>query len=235
MDRRSVFALTLPFALCGCGILTPSHTVNFRLRMSLMIANRPVEASTVFSIKWVDQAFLAGFDAMGKWEGQRYGDAIVFKTAADSLIVGLWERVPGVSGGFVAGNREIFSLLPDPRLSSAANYNSGEVFEALHGSQRQTILRETDRPILVRFRDSRDLTTAELITEHNITELYGAGSTVGDARLEVTDAPVSRGIANRIQFWEALGKVGLDQRLSVSQQPFYKRLTKFNFEIDLVG
>jgi hypothetical protein len=231
MNRRLFIASAILPTIAGCGVLTPHHDVRFKLSVSAVVRGRPFVGSTIYKIRWVDTALLAGFDAMRKWEASRYGDALVVDFKKDGLLFGLWEEFLGIPAGFRGISDEYLPLLPKPELSSSL-YKSGEIFEQLKKSQKICTLRPEQRPVFIRFKNIHDIRSAERITADNFSDVYGPDSQLGNTTLEICDAPINRGIENRLPFWEEIGRFKIDQKASPLSLPLYERLLKTNFVID---
>lgn len=198
---------------------------------------RDTLGSTVVGVRWVDTWPLNTLSEFQRWYPYREGDALVCDLGSQGLLLGLLEYVQSVNqDGFRSTEADLSCLLtPSQWAQRGDTHENGEMFNQLTHAPLRAVLPRQYWPILVWLKDPRDIRTLILIDPDAVSEKLGNGVRLDGFTVEVTDAPVSRGIMQRLPFIEGmlsapdrreLEKVSLDQR------PIWDDLNQTNFMID---
>ncbi len=230
MNRRSFISSAFAFgSVTGCGVLTPQHTVRFEMEMSANVAGSSYTGKSVSEITWTSAGPLAGFDAAtDKWQAHRRGQALILDLGPHGLIFGLWEHVPHVPHEFIASYDEVFSVLPKSDIT-ANKMQSGEIFEELKSAKGQAFLKAKEIPVLLRFRNIHDITSAEIVEPEDFAKVFGEQSNFHHVALSVTDAPVTQGIKTYLPAWDKIGSFRYPA--VVDQSNVYMALKRSNFVV----
>lgn len=232
MNRRAFLqcAAAAPM-LAGCGILTPSYAVRFRLSLSATVDGVARTGSTVIEKRWVNSGPLSGLSSWGRWAGRFTGNALTLDLGRHGLLFGLMGSVTNAPSGFIAPDGLLFALLPGP-LATAKEHASGRIFDSLANLRGEFDLKPSDWPALVRLRDMNDIKSAEIVDPAKFAAFYGEGAALNRVSIAVTQDPVTSGIENRLPCWDQIGTFPDDPKRPVFTRPLYENLHTRNFRLD---
>ncbi|MEO8321254.1 MAG: hypothetical protein ABI561_23350 [Bradyrhizobium sp.] len=189
------------------GVAYPSLTLHYRLTLEAEVDGKPQSGSGVIEVTYAKQPeFASGRDLIS---GHR-GEAVVLDLGDRGTLFAL------LKAG--SDNRSI----PESIILRAYNFDGG-AFPGATVEAGQQKLRQlsgkrelplTSLPLLVRFRDIKDMNSAEEVDPLDIARHFGAGAKLMRATLEivstgtwpfslfgVTGEPVTTGIEGRLSWW----------------------------------
>jgi hypothetical protein len=229
-------ALGISMSASACDVFARQYSGRFKITALGTFDGKEPLGSTVVGVRWVDTGGLANSATYSKWETRREGDALVRDLGPNGLLIGLWDQVPAVDQrGFRATEAELQCLLTPAQLAQkGTTYESGEFLgEIIHSPLRARVPVES-WPILARLSNPLDIRTLELIKPHEIDEKI-PGVQFDGFTVEVTDAPVSRGITAKLPFIDGMLATPEHQALqnvANSDRPLWANLIPHNFQID---
>lgn len=201
MNRRRFLQFSLLSATCAAalpGCVGQSHTIRYRLRIAVKIDGRKYAGATVVKSTITDRRRSTWLPPEApKIAARSLGEAVVVDMGNHGLLFGLLTPPFGVDGfngvqpfnvldlyasGWMADPDDPREELPDPPLE----------FE----------LPAPHRPALVRFRDIRDPSTAELVEPEKFSSVYGPGAAFLAATISMTRDAVTTGLSKRLQWVE---------------------------------
>jgi len=169
--------------------------------MAVVISGIRHEGATVENIKWGSGGFLSGFDGIGAYSADAFAEAVVMDLGREKgLLFGLIFPPQNVSCFDARRVSEIFALeMPDDVRTTDA-IRSGAFFRHIQQMTGEYALRKDNWPVLVRFRDMRDPTSAQIIAPDQLEAVYGPDSHVDNASVEITHDSITSRI-DRILPW----------------------------------
>jgi hypothetical protein len=198
MNRRTVIAgvaaaAALPFGSCG---MLPDYRVRYRLDVALDARGRVRQGASVLETKY----FMNG--ALGRLDGIVFhtatkGDAIEFDMGPEGsvfcLLGGAAQR-----GGFPADTPQAILMRALPHdVAYNVDYNVG--FAAMEKLRGEFSVEERLWPVLLWMPDRRTLASAQFLDKN--TDALG-GVHITAVTMTITDAPVSRGLQDRLPWWK---------------------------------
>ncbi len=218
INRRNLIgSFVAAGCLAGCGILTPSYTLHFRVTLYALINGIERTGSSVISGKWIDTL---GAGDIGRWATEFVGDAIVINSSSAGMLLGLLSTMQGHPTGF--------NLNPDYLVSFVPNYhsigNDKERFERLADLKGEHDLPESGWPILMYFSDLNKLQTARFVSPDDLSAGFGASSRITRFTFAVTDEPVTAGLADRLPWFDQIGKFHVDPAQPPETLPPFEQL-----------
>jgi hypothetical protein len=208
------------------GTAFPSETIRYRLTLEAEIDGNPAVGSGVIQVKQFDTTGV--FGSMGGAGAEINGEAVVLDLGRSGpvfallrgAIIGLWE--PPSSLAFRAF-RDTFGQETDPLAQ-------------IRMLQRERPRREVPPeylPMLVRFRDINDPKSIEQVDPANFSATTAAGIELRRATIEITDDPITTGIAARLPWLADLKKGGtLDGSRSSANNSLASNIGYLSFKRD---
>jgi hypothetical protein len=125
------------------------------------------------------------------------GEAVVVDLGQHGFLFGLLQHPPSV-GGFNGSQPE--SVLARC-LSPAERSDRENLLKNIQALQGECELSERDRPTLIRFRDTNDPSSAELIEPERFSEVYGPSAAFVRATISITSDPAGEATIDRTLPW----------------------------------
>jgi hypothetical protein len=204
--RQILGAALLAPSLAGCGIVFGAWELRYRLTIQLLRDGREYAGTGVLRTRWTSNGAFAGFDGIDKYDVATWGDAVIIDAAQLGPIFGLL-RAPALHNG-----QAFNAIRPEYPLQRALreetsegerapSFHTAEWFASARVMTGVHEMREAHWPVLLRFRDTTDPTTAELLPPES-------GIAVRRVTIEVTSDPVTRGIESLLPWLGALRTPG---------------------------
>jgi hypothetical protein len=197
MDRRTVIAgvaaAALPTGSCG---LLPDYRVRYRLDVALDAGGRVRQGASVLETKYFMNDMLGRLDGIA-FHTATAGDAVEFDMGSEGsvfcLLGGAARR-----GGFPADTPQAILMRALPHdVAYNADFNVG--FAAMEKLRGEFPVEENLWPVLLWMPDRRTLASAQFL-DKNSHALGGAQ--IASVSMTITDAPISRGLRDRLPWWK---------------------------------
>lgn len=219
---RNLLALSVVVLLAACD--GPTYTYRYRLTLEVVADGHVYSASSVVEVSEFRKARVDL--SPGIVNTKLVGEATLVDLGAGRVLIALLESIPDVA------KRQERSGLgwigPAPTAMLAQFY--GITYE-WHGFRNEGLaqlvrqrgvkeLRFDQLPTLLTFRDAADPTSAVVVDPANLAKSFGDGVRLKSAKIEVTDAPLTLGLADKLPWL----KTGIDQ-LDGARSCDYRRTT----------
>jgi hypothetical protein len=171
----------------------PTYAWNQKLTVTVSTPRGEVSGSSVVAISWNKNFFSGG------WGGAPFhltmrGDATTVDLGGQFLfaLLGYHRSEETHCTGLVA-LKLLRQKLP---LQSDDDYWAPDTFKRVQAAKGRgpITLPQQLYPHFLRFRDTKDSTTAELVDPDNLAKSFGPGVRLVGVTIEITDEPVTRGI-----------------------------------------
>jgi hypothetical protein len=195
-------AMVLALTVCGCG--SSPRAARYRFIVEVEDNGRTASGSAV---QEEDCVFNDGLLRMGNALNCGVkGEAVVVDLGEKGLLFVLLTRDPSRRrtsdspwGLFEYANRNLF----DPVGVTAA------AFDRMASNRATVTLDALHMPMMVRFRDVNDPTSAELVDPEHLDASFGSGVKYSQASIAITDDPVTTGIERWLPWIKGLrGSIG---------------------------
>jgi hypothetical protein len=192
-----------------------------RSRMTLVVQTPEGERSGS-SVTQLTTYFPGGLTKAQGWgiTKQLVGEAVVVDLGQRGLLFATLRNPTdltfsgggGLGGGYNAG------LAAFPQDFRGDNEQYAAYLDGLNRMKPKSVLSLKDLPVLVRFTNLNDPTSAALVDPHDLAASFGPGVIFKGAIVEITDDPVTKGIETRLP-WLKLSKVAEYLFPNPSHQP----------------
>jgi hypothetical protein len=230
MNRREFAKATggsVLICATGVGCAQDYITLRYRLRVVVRVTDRLYEGSTVIEAQIEDRrgAWWLPPEAPGVIVNS-WGEAVVIDLNEHGYLFGLLVP-PAFQNGFSA--ERLFGVLASFLPGNLKENAEISVVNLLH-LQGEHLLSEKDRPTLVRFRDTSDPLTAELVEADHFQESYGTGAAFERATIAISQDLITRRIEGVLP-WLTRGDESQKSKLRIQnpQMTVGQLLTPGNF------
>jgi hypothetical protein len=176
-------------SLVGCSPF-PSHTLNYRLKITVEVDGKRYSGSSVIRLSYFNNGLFKGFDALSDYSTTVSGEAAVVDMGAHGLLFGLLTGMGRVAGfraqyPFEELRDEAGDFWPhDPSgLHASAQNHPEEVPIPFNKESHPQVF-----PVLARFKNLMDPGTLQMITPETFSTFYGSSARVIGATIQITDA-----------------------------------------------
>lgn len=231
MNRRNLLALALSApVLTACDPFTYRYYIRHRLSLKVAIGDRRYEASSVNETKYT----MSGWDWPGvfPYYGLARAEAVIVDLDSKGFLFGLMEAPP-IMPGFDVQNvaRDVLMpLLPESHRPSVSIDDLKHMFERLEKLPGEFDVPRPYWPVLARFRDLNDRSTAQLVTPENIEQVYGAGAQILGVTIAVTTDPITERIFRVLPWLKQTHGSLTPAAVRVAQAPLSEWLTDRSFK-----
>lgn len=215
---------TAVFGLGGCSKIEPSETLRYRLTVEVETPEGVKSAHSVWEYKITDYA--VGFTEFGT---SHRGEAVALDLPGDKTLFAL--LVSGDSQAEYPAYVIFRQLQTTPEYKEDSKTAFLEVFPRWRSAKESWVVPKTlppqnqkatspsGYPMLVTFKDITDPTSVKRVDPDDLAASFGAGYRLKSITVQVTDEPVTVGIAERLKGagWEE-GQ-GLDRTKGVTANP----------------
>jgi hypothetical protein len=172
----------------------PTYAWNQKLTVTVSTPRGEVSGSSVVAISWAGNFFSRG------WGGAPFhltlrGDATTVDLGGGQFLFALlgYHRSEETHCTGLVALKLLRQKLP---LQSDDDYWAPDTFKRVQAARGRgpITLPQQLYPHFLRFRDTNDPTTAELIDPDNLAKSFGPGVRLVSVTIEITDEPVTRGI-----------------------------------------
>jgi hypothetical protein len=229
MKRRDfICVVTAATVLGGCTPFPAIYKIQYKLTIALKVGGRVYEGSSVNLTRYTLNRWMTGFDGVGAYHGQAWGEAVCIDLERLGLLFGVLQP-PLAMGGFSAKDvaEVLLPILPVSQRSWDS-IKSGQAFENAQKLRGEYDVARAQWPVLVRFRDVHKKETAELVTPADIHTLYGQDAEITMVRIAISEAPLSTGIEKKLP-WLLNEDRRVDTRSTIT---FQDSISRFNFVLD---
>lgn len=238
MNRRQLLGAAMSVGaittvLSYCGWLGPSYRFNYRLRMTVMVAGRKVEGSSVIEVAVYERGDWR-LPEVPRFAASSWGEAVVIELGPDTLF-GLLVPPEFMEGFNGLQPQRVLGQYTRPEERLPPGYEL-PLIPKLEGEFE---LQRADTPVLIRFRDLNDPRSAELVDMTRIQSIFGEGARLERATISVTTDRPTKGILEGKLPWlnahrgELSGGADLDKALT--DRSLAARLTPLNFKLEGTG
>jgi hypothetical protein len=192
----------------------------FRVRMIVSVGGKWHEGSSVFLARYFHQG--SWLPEMPSYVNSTWGEAIVVDLDKHGLLFGLVSPVDCYGGCYLSA--------PDRLLGISARQ--------LPQAQGEHDLRGDQLPALIRFRETRDPTSVELVDRLDVA--YGPDVSLKRVSISITSDPVTVGTLSRaLPWWDSHGwspngsmaSADSNQDVPFCERSLFARLRRHNFEL----
>lgn len=140
------------------------------------------------------------------------GEAVVVDLGPRGLLFATFETPSALARGGLASYNAALSPFPQERFRGkirdgmSTNDEYAAYLDEVNRQKPKGELSTEHLPVLARFRDPNDSSSVELVDPLNLAAGFGAGVAFKRAFVEITDAPITKGIETRLP-WLASSKV----------------------------
>jgi hypothetical protein len=222
MSQRSVIVLAILVGLIGLWkLLHPTHSYRYRLTIEVENNGEVHSGSSVVELNTTRNFFLSALDTVPDWTTAYRGEAVFVDLGGGDHLIALLESTNGdrptasFPSRVILGNK-IANSTPSGVLDALTTKYPDRLAEA----NAKTYTVQLDQmPPLIRFRNLDDPMSVESVDPADPAASYGSGVMFRSARLEISNAPVTRGIVQRLPW---LGRMRPDTALSGRKGSLWK-------------
>lgn len=191
----------------------PTYTHRYRLTVTAEVDGKEKSASSVIEARW--QAQPASLTGGRPFERKVFGEAVFLDLGREKpLIVTLWEdtareRIRG-SKSTVELALHAFGLKSDRTGLAAISSMRGPVSAAIDAL-----------PLMVTFDDISTPQSIRAVTPNDFSAIFGPNVQLRSATIEMTDAPITRSIRDKLPWLKSMGPSGLVEEVQGSRHPFF--------------
>lgn len=213
ISRRLFAALIGGAALCGLvGCISPPR-YRYRFKMTIEVetpeGNR--SGSSVYEVTAQNLHALSPDEADRRWSTK--GEAVAVDLPGGVTLFGLLKT------GAMHGDMASLSMAAlDPAFNNDV-VESAERIATGQGIISPAIVKQSDYPMLVWFRDVKDPRSVLQVDPYDLVASFGAGYRLKSITVQLTNEPVSTGIDERMDTIGIKPNNGLDPSLGVTANP----------------
>jgi hypothetical protein len=181
--------------------------------------------STVIEERAHKSASFPGPDA-GGITGSTRGEAVAVDLGTQGVLFALLRPEHGEAsvGGYA------WALLPNPPIARAAADAVEQKITALKSVRGSAELPRDMYPMLVRFQDASDPASVQQVKPEDLAQFFGPGVELRRITVEITDAPVTDRIRQRLPWLSRYPEPSLDPNFRPTTTPsFLQRLRHGDF------
>jgi hypothetical protein len=203
IERRDLVKTGLAaavFQVSGCGVAA-ERILRYRFTLRAAIGGEHCEGSSVHEMRWRPNT-MPGSSHGGVYRMRFWAEAIALDLGHPGVVFGLLSPPANAIYGEDFSLFGVFpalrSLIPSDQ-GQALDREPGEAADEFAVRMRgEHALGREFVPALIRFRDINDRTTAESVRPENFASIFGAGARFEGLHIEITDAPVTHDIEQRL-------------------------------------
>jgi hypothetical protein len=176
-----------------------SITLHYRFTLVVDDNGRTVRGSAVYDTRWAETAF-PGLAGGRPWMTIHSGEATYVDLGAPGILFALMTYDPlRIRQGSASGPEGLVVAASDSSVGGATR----DLLYRIRDTRGPVDVPLERLPLLLRFRDLNDPTTAERVDPFDLAASFGSGIKLQRASIEMTNDPVTTGIEQKLP-WLAL-------------------------------
>lgn len=214
MTRRGAIGGLLfgaSFTLSGCGLIGGEKSYRFRMTVEVQTPQGVKIGSSVYRVTAGYRPDLQPGGKARQWAVQ--GEAVVVDLPGGQTLFALLKT------GAIQGDLVGLSMTAlDPAFNNDIVESAGRIAKG-DGIRSPAEVAAKDYPMLIRFRESNDPKSVELVDPVDLAKTFGPGVSLRRITVTVTDDAVTSGIEKRLVMLNIEPNHGLDRTMGVTASP----------------
>lgn len=169
--------------LAACAPLWPVCSFNYKLRIVVSVDGAPKEGSSVIQVSLYDHGTTWRNPDMDRFRARTWGEAVAIELGSFGPLFGLLQHPPTTAGFNGRQPHHVLLQIIAARRKLNPTYDDVPLIPELEG---EFTLKEEHTPVLVRFANINDPTTAELVRPDDLGRVFGPGVRFDRATISVT-------------------------------------------------